>query len=84
MKKKKKSLHEHRNAPGARFTNGVLRSLPTHLEFLSKCSGVGLSQVRLQILQGIITLRQAFWQGLFGDMGLQWALYGEPQAHQED
>lgn len=81
---KKKSLHEHTNEPGARFTNRVICSLPTHLEFLSKCSGVGLSQVRLQILQGIVTLRQAFWQDLFGDTGLQWALCGKPQGHQED
>lgn len=77
MKKKKKGLHEHTNEPGARFINkGQICSLPTHLEFLRKCSGVGLGQVRLQVRQGIITLRQAFWQGLFWDMGLQWALYG--------
>lgn len=82
--KKNKSLHEHTNEPGVRFSNRVICSLPTHLEFLSKCSGVGLSQVRLQILQGIVTLRQAFWQDLFGDMGLQWALCEEPQGHQED
>lgn len=74
---KKKGLHEHTNEPGAGFINkGQICSLPTHLEFLRKCSGVGLSQVRLQVLQGIVTLRQAFWQGLFWDMGLQWALYG--------
>lgn len=61
-------------AAGFIYLQGVLMGLKTHLQFLRKRTGVGLSQVRLQVLQGVFALRQTVWQVHCWGRGLQGAL----------
>lgn len=89
-KQQKYGLHDHIVSHSRKMglqqglPRGVKQGLSTHLKFMGECSGVGLSQVRLQVLQRVVTLRQPVWQGQGRRMALEGALDGGLRGHGEE